>query len=272
VRESNPAKYVLIADHPERQDPGHEVTLRIEADLAAVCPDVVERLSPRKASSWLVSWRNGMRGVHEVLHRWAQDDDDVNEPILAYLISRNLPENHGLFLASSMPVRHMDLFADANGVAASVGANRGASGVDGTIATAAGFAAGLQRPVTLLIGDLAFLHDLNSMNYLRTSDYPVIGVVINNNGGGIFSFLPIARFERFFEEYFGTPHNLTFEQAAGMYGLAYYHPKTQREFLACYQDAVESGNSAIVEVTTDRKENQVLHRKLVRDMQGALKH
>lgn len=274
VRRSNPSDYVLIADHPERHDPGHEVTLRIEADLKVLCPALAGKLGTRNESAWLVSWQDGMRSVHEWLRQFAQnqdnDNNDLNEPVLAYLVSRNIRPDNGLFLASSMPVRDMDVFADATGPAVHVAANRGASGVDGTIATAAGFAAGLKRPVTLLIGDLAFLHDLNSLNYLRNAEFPVIAVVINNNGGGIFSFLPIAHFEQFFEKYFATPHDLTFEHAASMYGLAYFRPGTRQEFLDCYNKAIESGGSAILEVTTNRKENHALHSKLVEDMQGAL--
>jgi 2-succinyl-5-enolpyruvyl-6-hydroxy-3-cyclohexene-1-carboxylate synthase len=270
LSESNPSDYVLITDHPERQDPGHKVTFRVEADLGVFCPALAEKVGDRKESPWLISWRESMEAVHKVLRQFAHNGDDLNEPVLAYLISRSILPNHGLFLASSMPVRHMDLFADTRSAAVYVGANRGASGVDGTMATATGFAAGLQRPVTLLIGDLAFLHDLNSLNYLRNAKYPVIAIVINNNGGGIFSFLSIARFDQFFEKYFVTPHDLTFQQAAGMYGLVYYHPKTRQEFLSCYQKALESEKSIILEVTTDRRENHGLHMKLVRDMQAAL--
>lgn len=272
LSESNPSDYVLITDHPERQDPGHEVTFRVEADLGLFCLALAEKVGDRKESPWLVSWRESMDAVHEVLRQFARNGDDLNEPVLAHLISRNISPNHGLFLASSMPVRHMDLFADRRSAAVYVGANRGASGVDGTMATAAGFAAGLKRPVTLLIGDLAFLHDLNSLNYLSNAKYPVIAIVVNNNGGGIFSFLPIARFDQFFEKYFVTPHDLTFEQAAGMYGLVYYHPKTRQEFLSCYQQALDSEKSIILEVTTDRRENHDLHMKLARDMQAALEN
>jgi len=165
----------------------------------------------------------------------------------------------------------MDLFADAVGPALSVGSNRGASGIDGTIATAAGFAAGLKKPLTLFIGDLAFLHDLTSLNYLRDADYPVLVVVINNNGGGIFSFLPIARFDRFFEQYFVTPHGLTFEKAAQMFGIRYYHPETTPAFQSCYEEALAEDHSAILEVTLDRKKNHALHLQLLKDMQDAVK-
>ncbi len=272
LSQSAPGNYLLITDHPERQDPGHEVTLHIEADLSTFCAELVERLVPRKSSSWLSDWQGRAKAVHQVLQRFSDNRGDLSEPIVAFLISQLIPKNHALFLASSMPIRDMDMFADSLGSGVCVGANRGASGVDGTIASASGFAAGLKRPVTLLIGDLAFLHDLNSLNYLRDADYPVVAVVLNNNGGGIFSFLPIAAFKQFFEPYFVTPHGLTFEQAAGMYGLAYDQPSSRQDFVNCYQKALKSGTSAIVEVQLDREQNVVIHNGLLADMQKVLGH
>jgi len=270
VRNCNRSEYILIADHPERQDPGHEVTLRIEADLTGLCDALKKRLSPGAGSPWATSWRKGMAAVQGVLEKFADHGEDLSEPVCAHLISRNIPPEHGLFLASSMPVRNMDLFGDLKGPTVHVAANRGASGVDGTIATATGFAAGLHRPVTLLMGDLAFLHDLNSLNLARRSHHPIIIVVMNNDGGGIFSFLPIARLEGCFEKYFATPHGLTFEPVAGMYGLSYYQPKTRREFLGFYREAIEKGTSAILEVKIDRKENRDLHAELIKKMHEAL--
>jgi 2-succinyl-5-enolpyruvyl-6-hydroxy-3-cyclohexene-1-carboxylate synthase len=142
--------------------------------------------------------------------------------------------------------------------------------VDGTTATATGFAAGLDLPVTALMGDLAFLHDLNSLNLVRKSHRPIIIVVINNDGGGIFSFLPTAGLEGCFEKYFATPHGLTFESVAGMYGLSYYQPKTREAFLSSYREAIEKGASAVLEVKTDRKENRDLHARLIKQMHNAL--
>src|SRR5690606_32470191 len=117
--------------------------------------------------------------------------DALSEPLAARLVAGHLPQGHGLFLASSMPVRDMDAFAAPGGGRAPVASNRGASGIDGTISAAAGYARGLGAPVTLVAGDLALLHDLNALALLR--DLPVVVVAINNHGGGIFSFLPIAR-------------------------------------------------------------------------------
>jgi 2-succinyl-5-enolpyruvyl-6-hydroxy-3-cyclohexene-1-carboxylate synthase len=91
----------------------------------------------------------------------------------------------------------------------------------------------------------------------------VIVVVLNNNGGGIFSFLPIAQFPDVFERYFGTPHNLTFEGAARMFGVNYAHPRTKEAFIESYRGANQSGQSTLIEITTGRNENYDLHVKLL---------
>lgn len=272
VSRSRPKAHIVITGHPERQDPGHEVTLRMEGDIDGVCSDLAGRLGKQEISTWLASWQHAAGAVKKVFERFVMDADDLNEPIIAFLISQHIPPDHDLFLAGSMPVRNMDAFADVSGPSALVGANRGASGVDGTIASAAGFARGRRRPVTLLAGDLAFLHDLNSLNYLREADHPVVVVVINNNGGGIFSFLPIARFEQVFEKYFVAPHDLTFNHAANMYNLPFYHPNNRQEFIRDYQTALNANRSAIVEVRLDRQQNFARHSRLVEDMLQALDH
>ncbi len=270
LHKSKPSEYILISDNPKRHDPLHGVTLRIEADITSTCFALTERLDFKQAIQYLNSWQEKMHSARKVFKNFKDHESKLSEPLIANLVSQNVPPDHGLFLANSMPVRDMNSFAETSGALVPVGANRGASGIDGTIATAAGLASGLKRPVTLLIGDIAFLHDLNSLNYLSNSKYPITAIVINNNGGGIFSHLPIAGFEEFFERYFVTPHELTFEKAAGMYGLSYYHPETRQEFLSCYQKAIESRSSTIMEVTIDRKTNHALYTQLITDMHSAM--
>ena len=95
-------------------------------------------------------------------------------------------------------------------------------------------------------------------------DVPVVVVVLNNDGGGIFSFLPVAEHKEFFEPYFGTPQGVGFGPAAGMFGLDYEQPRTTGEFLEAYAGACASGRSSILEVRTDREENVRLHAELLR--------
>ena len=120
--------------------------------------------------------------------------------------------------------------------------------------------------VTVVIGDLAFLHDLNSLALLRSVEVPVVVVVINNRGGGIFSFLPIARHPDVFEPYFGTPHAWTFGHAAALFGLRYEAVDRPDAFVAAYREATAGSGSTVIEVGTDRQENYDLPQALLADV------
>jgi 2-succinyl-5-enolpyruvyl-6-hydroxy-3-cyclohexene-1-carboxylate synthase len=264
------ANYVVLSGHRGRQDAWHDVTIRLEGEVNGLCSAVTEKLTHSTASSLLKSWQTKTAMAETFLGDFANHATELSEPLVARLISKTIPAEHGLFLANSTPVRSVNRFADGSGAGVCVEANRGASGIDGTMAAAAGFAAGLQRPVTLLVGDLAFLHDLNALNYLVTGEHPVIAVVVNNNGGGIFSFLPISRFEFCFEKYFVAPHGLTFEKAALMYGLPYSRPADPHQFLEVYRRAVNANESALVEVAVDRKKDYALHTRLIDDVHRAI--
>lgn len=259
-----PENYMVVRDNPFRLDPNHRVTQSMEADVVSFCASLSEAAEKNPGelmSGWSAGWFKASERVGDLLDERLAGKEELSEPSVARLISRHVPEGHGLVLASSMPIRDMDTFAAADGPAVPVAANRGASGIDGTVSTAAGFARGLGKPVTVIIGDLALLHDLNSLAMLR--DLPVVVVAINNDGGGIFSFLPVARQEKIFEPYFGTPHGLDFKAAAGMFGLEYGQPDSAVEFVKAYQSACALQAPALIEVKTNREENTALHRELL---------
>ena len=178
------------------------------------------------------------------------------------MISRLLPGRSGLFLASSLPVREMDMYACAGISRAVVQSNRGASGIDGTVAAAAGFASGLNRAVTLLIGDLALLHDINSLPLAKAARKPLVIVVLNNDGGGIFSFLPIAKFGNVLNKFFTVAHGLTFEHAAGLFQIDYHLADTTGAFREAYRRAVRKPGATLIEVRTDTRQNVELQRRI----------
>jgi 2-succinyl-5-enolpyruvyl-6-hydroxy-3-cyclohexene-1-carboxylate synthase len=262
---SRPDPYVVVRENPFRLDPAHRVTHSIEASVVDFCVALV-RATSEDSSAEETSWTRGWRKASDEAGRHLDGifSTEPSEPFLARSVSRNVPPDHGLIVASSMPVRDLDTFAATDGSSVPVAANRGASGIDGTVATAAGFARGLRRPVTLLIGDLALLHDLNSLAMLR--DVFVVVVVLNNDGGGIFSFLPVAGQGQFFEPYFGTPQGVSFGPAAEMFGLGYERPETTEGFVEAYRKACARGSSTLIEVRTDREENVALHRRVLEEV------
>ena len=271
LAQSRSDPYVVVRENPFRLDPGHRVTHSVEADIVGLCAALgaaAERRSPESDPTWMSGWRTASEQAEDNLDRLLEESKVLNEPLVARLVSRHVPEGHGLCVASSMPIRDLDTFAAPDGAPVPVAANRGASGIDGTVATAAGFARGTGSPVTLLIGDLALLHDLNSLAMLR--DLPVVVVVLNNDGGAIFSFLPVARHKAFFEPYFGTPQGLTFEHAAAMFALDYEHTGTASGFVEAYRTACARNGPVLIEVRTDREKNVAVHRRLLEALSAEL--
>lgn len=262
-----PALFAVVRESPDRMDPGHCVTAYIETGIVPFCRSVMDYLKTGQGASeetgnkdWTASWAAASDTVARTMDEHMPDD--LSEPAVARLLSQHTPDQATLVLASSMPIRDMDMFGDAAGRAPFVAANRGASGIDGTVATAVGLAYGRRSPVVLVAGDLALLHDLNSLALAASAPEPVVIVAINNHGGGIFSFLPVARCGEAFEPMFGTPHPWCFEQAARMFGLGYDHVRDMDALSEAYASALPYGESRIIEVTTDRDENLQLHRRL----------
>ena len=179
--------------------PGSEVAdawMRADAAVARALADVVDA-------------RGGSRGAR------------VTEPAIARVALREAHRaNATVMLSSSMPVRDADMHADREATPWCI-ANRGASGIDGIVATAAGACRARRKPVLLLIGDVAALHDLASWSLLRDLPSPMCVVVVNNDGGGIFRFLPIAEHAAIYSPWFDSPHGLAFEGAARMFSLGY---------------------------------------------------
>ncbi len=261
-----------LDQHPPRQwfqligrgrpvDPVRRGPEVVAGPLVPVCDGLVA-LRPSSRAFREVWQRNS-----ELARAVAQDVLDaaagLHEPGLAQRLAGCLPPDHGLLLGNSMPIRDMDSFgfwSEHRHVA--VAANRGASGIDGLLGSAVGFAAGLDRPVTAVIGDLSLLHDLNSLAMVSSSRRPLVVIVINNNGGGIFHFLSIADATATFEQFFATPHGFSLEHAARLFGLDYVCPRTWAEFDAGYRLACRSPRSTLIEVRTDRHDNLKLHRQV----------
>jgi 2-succinyl-5-enolpyruvyl-6-hydroxy-3-cyclohexene-1-carboxylate synthase len=277
LAEARPDPLVVVRNDPHRFDPDHGVTHRVEAEVGAFCHALRGRLAPRAPGPWAAAWREASLAAEAAVdaHLASPPPQDpslpVSEPGVARALSRQIPEGSGLVLAASMPVRDADAFAAPDGPWAFVTSNRGASGIDGTVATAAGLARGLGRGVTLLIGDLALLHDLNSLALLRDLAQPPITLVaVNNDGGGIFHFLPIARHAEVFEPFVATPHGMEFEDAARMFGLAYARPETASAFETAYAEASASSRSTLIEVRTERRANHALHANLLAEVSAAV--
>ncbi len=262
LESSRPRVWASIRSGPNRIDPHHRATHVITGDVPATL-DALTAAMARRDSGWVVSWRDASDSAWNAV-RPLIDGDALTEPGLAHRLSLLLPPGDPLVVSASMPIRDLDTFAALDGPRVQVFANRGASGIDGTVATAAGVARASGRGATLLIGDLALLHDLNSLALLRALPERLVIVVVNNDGGRIFGQLPIAAFgaEQHtdpFEKLFGTPHGMTFASAAQQFGLTYAAPDSLSTFAEIYREATRRDTSTLVEVRTDRVDDMRSH-------------
>ena len=169
-----------------------------------------------------------------------------------------------------MPIRDAESFAPARANAPRVLSNRGANGIDGTVSSAFGASAVSEGPVVLLAGDVAVAHDIGGLLAARRLDLRLTIVLLNNDGGGIFHFLPVADEGEGFVEHVATPHGLDFSRAAALYGCGYERPATIGELRAALERAVGAEASTIIEIRTDRERNLALHRRVAETVRAAL--
>jgi 2-succinyl-5-enolpyruvyl-6-hydroxy-3-cyclohexene-1-carboxylate synthase len=244
-----------------------DATLAVLLDGAAG-PALAAAALPEAETGWLAGWRAAdarvAGGLDGVL------GDGLSEPQVARSLVARLPADATLVVASSMPVRDVEGFAAVRDDPPRVLSNRGANGIDGTISTAFGVASVSEGPVVALLGDVALLHDIGGLLAARRLRIPLVLVVINNDGGGIFEFLPVGRERDIFEEHVATPHGVDLAHAAALYGCALQRPEGLSALGAAVDRALGADGTTIVEVRTDRAENLALHRRATEAALAAL--
>ncbi|HEY1568714.1 MAG TPA: 2-succinyl-5-enolpyruvyl-6-hydroxy-3-cyclohexene-1-carboxylic-acid synthase [Solirubrobacteraceae bacterium] len=207
-------------------------------------------------SAWLRTWVEADAAAQAALTNGLAEAEMLSEPLTARLLGEHLPPEATLVVASSMPIRDAELYFPAGSRGPRVLSNRGANGIDGTVSTAFGVAAATRGRVVLLIGDVALAHDIGGLVAARRLGLELTIVVLNNDGGGIFHFLPVSGESDAFEEHVATPHGLDFATVAALYGLEHTRADTED---ALTQAMTRPG---ILEVRTNRVENLALHRSL----------
>jgi 2-succinyl-5-enolpyruvyl-6-hydroxy-3-cyclohexene-1-carboxylate synthase len=248
-------------------DPDAVVGMRLAAPVRALLDGLSTGTAINTESGWLHSWRAADATASEAIATVLADD--LSEPLVAARLGGWLAPDAVLFVASSMPIRDVEEFAPVLQQPPRVLANRGANGIDGTVSAAFGAAAASLGPVVLLTGDVALAHDIGGLLAARRLGLSLTIVLLNNDGGGIFHFLPVSTETDAFEEHVATPHGLEFEHAAALYGCGYERVGTAEELKAAIERWLGSGTT-IIEVRTDREQNLALHRRVADTVLAAL--
>jgi 2-succinyl-5-enolpyruvyl-6-hydroxy-3-cyclohexene-1-carboxylate synthase len=222
--------------------------------------------APSADPDWLAGWRSADEQAAEASHG-VLAASPLSEPAVAAELGVLLPEGATLFVASSMPVRDIETFWPARDDPPHVLCNRGANGIDGTVSSAFGAAVASDGPVVLLIGDVALAHDIGGLLAASRLDLKLTIVLLNNGGGGIFDFLPVAGSpatltDDVYTHHITTPTGLDFAAAAKLYSLDHEVVADVAAFRAALERALASARSAIVEVRTERAANVELHNRV----------
>lgn len=259
-KKHNKAKQFIIDPAAGWREPTGLATNMIYCEERAFCNGLLELLDRCEDQSWLKLWQDVNEATKSGLVS-IRDEEELSEGKLFLLLHELLPANSTLFVGNSMPIRDLDTFFFTNEKNIKVLANRGANGIDGVVSTALGVSTVSENTV-LAIGDLSFFHDMNGLLAAKLQKQNFTILLINNDGGGIFSFLPQASEKEYFELLFGTPHGLEFSHAAELYGANYRKVATWDEFQQAFTQSFSISGLKIIEVQTEREANLVKHREL----------
>jgi 2-succinyl-5-enolpyruvyl-6-hydroxy-3-cyclohexene-1-carboxylate synthase len=234
-----PEEYWIIDPLPGRLDPANHRGRRLSANIG----EWLEMHPAEKRSAWTEKLAPLARLARDTVKLGTAE---FGEAQIAARLPELLPEGGQLFVGNSLIVRLVDSFAQMP-AGYPVYSNRGASGIDGLLSTSAGVQRATARPTLAIVGDLSALYDMNSLALLRQVSAPFVLLVVNNNGGQIFSLLPTPAAER--ERFYCMPQDVNFSHAAAMFGLDYHNPSSWSDLESVVTQAWKSPRATVVEIT-----------------------
>lgn len=265
--ETTHAEQITIDDAGWR-DPLGTVATAYRADPAVTFADLSGRVSQTPAS-WLPAWQAADHTAGLAVRQALEAEAFPNEPAVAAAVLNSAPPGSTIYVASSMPIRDLDSFSGSPRGDVAILSNRGANGIDGLLSAAAGAATSDGRRVVVLAGDLSVLHDATALGVIARLELPVSIVAVNNDGGGIFQFLPQADQldpERF-EMLFGTPHGQSLTSVSNAFGVPAREISDEQDLRASIASAE---GPMLLEIKTDRVANREVHERLRAAVTAAL--
>lgn len=252
---------VLVTERAANEDGLHLRTRFVRASLAEWSRGFSGRRAPTSyAREWLAADARAARRLRAALAA----EKNLVEPVWPGVLAANLPKGTACFLASSMPVRDAEYFWPTGHRGQRIFFNRGANGIDGTLSTSLGVAHG-GAPAVLVTGDLALLHDTNGFLSLPKFKGSLTIVLINNNGGGIFEHLPVARFEPPFEEFFATPQHIDFKKLCATYNVSHTGVKSAAHLARLVAKLPQRG-VRLLELRTDRRRDAAWRKRVFEEL------
>ncbi|KAM7464415.1 hypothetical protein LguiA_032536 [Lonicera macranthoides] len=281
LEDCSPCSYIVVDNHRSRHDPSHIVTHRIQSTITQFTDCVLKACIPQRSTKWNCFLHTLDKMVAWEIAFLVQSEYSLTEPYVAHVILESLSCGSAIFVGNSMPIRDADMYGCkwakcTHGIAMlssglpchwiQVAGNRGASGIDGLLSTAVGFAVGCNKRVLCIIGDVSFLHDTNGLALLkqRVARKQITILVINNHGGAIFSLLPIvARTEQnVLDQYFYTSHNVSIHNLCGAHGVKHVQVQTKMELQDALFTTQQGEVDCVIEVESRIDTNATFHSSL----------
>jgi 2-succinyl-5-enolpyruvyl-6-hydroxy-3-cyclohexene-1-carboxylate synthase len=260
LKENHQATQIVVDGDRGWRDPSLLSTHMVYCEESDFCQEMEKRTLQKQKTAYSQKWLSLNKKAKEVL-TILNKQDALSEAKLFYQLDELLPEEATIFVGNSMPIRDLDSFFHYNQKGIHIMANRGANGIDGTISTALG-AATKKQPFYLIVGDLTFFHDLNGLMIAKLQELNITILLINNNGGGIFSFLPQSTHSKHFELLFGTPLDFDYRLATKLYGGEFVSIDDWDHFASALLNDRNKSGLRVIEMVTNRDENAKEHRDL----------
>jgi len=247
-------EYWIVDENPQAVDPYHHSHTRFVAKIH----HWLRAHPPLRQKPWLLEALALSKFCATFIEQ--QVGGNLNEASLAHHIERLLPNNGTLFLGNSLFVRLVDALTKLP-EGYPIHTNRGASGIDGLVATVAGIGIGSNQPVVALVGDTSALYDLNSLALFKKLTQPTILFIINNNGGAIFDMLPVDAEVK--DKFYRMPHHTEFSQVASMFDLKYARPYTWADLSSVLKQAYSRREATIIEIKVAPNDGSTIYKRLI---------
>lgn len=249
---------MTLSRNIEKEDPSHHTKMRINADINSTIKALNELLGSELPQKKLqIDFESFTKKKIKLI-----DEGPLAYPLISKMIVDKIKDNSILYIGNSTVVRSFDAyFSYENRKSLTIATNRGVSGIEGFIASSSGFIDGKQKEVYLVIGDVAFIHDLNSLYFLKDMKIPLKIILINNDGGGIFTLLPIHKEEEVLK-YISSPHGQKFQKAADLIGIDYIEVKDRKDLEVKFNQLQESNAHTLMEIFVDHNINKDVYDQL----------
>ena len=257
------AEKILVNEFGDRIDPSHTAKKIFSINPTEFCSSLLKNVGKniKRESCWFIDLQVMNNKAEELKNKLIDNAKFPFEGRVVNELIKSLPPKSNLMISNSLPIRDVDFFASSNNKNINIFSNRGASGIDGINSTALGIAKTSKDPTYLLIGDLAFYHDMNGLHNAIKYKIPLTVILINNHGGGIFESLPISGYKEYFLENFLTPLELDLSKLVKAYGGKFIRINNWKKFSSAIDSSKKNKKITVLEIRTDAKKSKELRDK-----------